>query len=297
MDLWQALARLRHRPRLVALVVALSAALGVLGWTASAPTYSISIAHVLRAANTSGDAAPRYSVGSYESGMLASMIASNLTTVGSGVEGVTLTVSNSIVTPPTNLPLITITVTAPTPDAAVAAVDNTLAVNRRFLVAVAGSNTGLTVSQVNPTHPPVQSAQPRIRAAGAGVILGLLGGTLLILTFDTLARMRAGRGEDDSGTYPATPLVYGDGADDPGQAVAGPAAAASQPASPPAAYPAVAEEPARQPAAETVAYPAGAQAQPYQASTATGYPPATDPYQPATGRYPATADAYRPGAS
>ncbi|MDO5697701.1 MAG: hypothetical protein Q4G51_06965 [Dermatophilus congolensis] len=193
MDLWQALARLRERPWLIALVAALSLALGVIGWASTRSTYSISVSHVLRMAAPQAGEQPRYAVGSYESGMLAAMTVSNLNTVGSGVADTTVTANNSIVSPPTMLPLITITVTAESPEEAVAAVDGVLKVNRDFLNRVAGTNTGLTLEQVNPTHPAVESSQPRIRAAGSGAILGVLFGTLALLVFDTLSRLQASR--------------------------------------------------------------------------------------------------------
>lgn len=193
MDLWQALARLRERPWLLLLVAALSLALGVIGWVSTRPTYSISVAHVLRATPAAPGEPPRYSVGSYESGMLAAMTVSNLNTVGSGLPDTSVTANNSIVSPPTMLPLITITVTADTPENATAAIDGVLHTNRTFLASVAGANTGLTIAQVNPTHPPVESSQPRIRAAGAGAILGLLFGTLALLVFDTVSRLRTSR--------------------------------------------------------------------------------------------------------
>lgn len=193
MDLWQALARLKERPWLVLAVVALSVALGVIGWTSTRPTYSISISHVLRAAPAQPGETPRYAVGSFESGMLAAMTVSNLNTVGTGVPDTGVTANNSIVSPPTMLPLITITVTANDPGSAVAAVDGVLEINREFLENVTGSAPGLSIAQVNPTHPPVESAQPRIRAAGSGAILGLLFGTLGLLVYDTVTRLRSAR--------------------------------------------------------------------------------------------------------
>lgn len=193
MDLWQALARLRERPLLLVAVAALSLLLGVIGWVSTRPTYAISVAHVLRAAPAAPGEVPRYAVGSFESGMLAAMTVSNLNTVGTGVPDSSLTANNSIVSPPTMLPLITITVSAASPEDAVAAVDRALKVNQDFLRGVAGAGTGLTIDQVNPTHPPVESSQPRIRAAGSGAILGLLFGTLSLLVYDTLARLRRDR--------------------------------------------------------------------------------------------------------
>lgn len=203
MDLWQALARLRERPILLAAVVAVSALLGFLGWTSTSPSYSVSIAQVVQVRSAADQT--RYSAGSFEVGMIAGMVTTNLNTVGTGVSSTTVTANNSVVAPPTMIPLITMTVTGQTPEETLQAAQAVAETNTRFMATILGvGNRDLALVQVNPTHPPVVSSQPRVRAGGSGVILGLLGGTLALLAFDTFARARAARQDLAEAGSPAT---------------------------------------------------------------------------------------------
>lgn len=189
MDLWRALARLRARPVLLALVVALAGAFGTIGWAFTAPSFSISTAQVIQVRAEGGQ--QLYSAGSFELGIIASMVARNLDTVGTGVPGAMLTVDNSVIAPPAMLPLITMTVMSSDEEGARKAVRYALVTNQRFLSTIMGPGSQLQLVHVNPTHPPVESSQPRIRAAASGLILGLLFGTLALLGFDTLIRARS----------------------------------------------------------------------------------------------------------
>lgn len=196
MDLWDMFSRLWARKVGLALVLALALALGVIGWVTSSPSYSLTSSQALRATERTADGT-RATTGSYELGMIGAMLVQNTASQQGAFGGAVVNSSNSVVSPPAALPLVTITVTSDseqlTREAMAAAKQN----NQQFLEnLLAEGTTPATVSLVDMpgTEQPAASQRPRIRAAGVGAIFGGLGGLTLLLILDAVQH-RSGRGK------------------------------------------------------------------------------------------------------
>ena len=192
MDLWNLFARLAARKALLAGVLLLSLGLGVLGWVSTAPAYSLTASQALRTSQQTPEGTVT-STGSFELGMIGVMLVQNTMSQPGYFGNAVVTSTNSVVTPPAAIPLITTSVTADSPEAATEALKKARALNARFLRdLLASERSESTVSLVNMPFDstPTMSNRPRIRSAGVGAILGGLGGLTALLVWDSLQRRR-----------------------------------------------------------------------------------------------------------
>lgn len=193
MDLWALLARLRRSRIGLILVVCAALALGAAGWFMSKPSYSLTASQALRSTQQARGQAVT-TTGSFELGMVAAMMVQNTANHAGGFSGAVVNASNTIVSPPAALPLVTTTVTASSPEQARLALHAAMELNRSFLGQVfSRKGEAQTVDLVDLPYEstPAVSEAPRVRSAGIGLILGGLGGLTLLLLIDALRHRRS----------------------------------------------------------------------------------------------------------
>lgn len=200
MDLWNLFARLGQRKLGLAAVALVAALLGVLGWTTSQASYSLTAQQALRTSQQTADGVVT-TTGGFELGMMGSMLVQNTQANAGAFGDAIVTSSNAVVSPPAALPLITTTVVAESEEDAAAAMTAARQLNHDFLEELLATDTGASsVSLVDLPYntEPAVSAQPRVRSAGIGVILGGLVGLTLLVVYDVLRGRGSSHGERPS---------------------------------------------------------------------------------------------------
>lgn len=202
MDLWNLFARLGERKLGLAAVIAVSLVLGVLGWTTSQASYSLTAQQALRTTQQTAEGTVT-TTGGFELGMMGAMLVQNTQANAGGFGDAIVTSSNAVVSPPAALPLVTTTVVAESDEEATAALESALRLNHDFLdELLEGDGVASSVSLIDLPYntQPAVSAQPRLRSAGIGVILGGMVGLTSLVIFDVVRRRGGGRNGKAVGT-------------------------------------------------------------------------------------------------
>lgn len=212
MDLWNLLARLGQRKLGLAAVVLAAVLLGVLGWTTSQASYSLTAQQALRTSQQTAEGVVT-TTGGFELGMMGSMLVQNTQANAGAFGDAIVTSSNAVVSPPAALPLITTTVVAESEEDATAALASARQLNHDFIQELLETGTGTSsVTLVDlPYNPePAVSSQPRVRSAGIGVILGGLIGLSLLVIYDVLRRRRSSADTARGSSAPREAPLHGD---------------------------------------------------------------------------------------
>ncbi|GAB48648.1 hypothetical protein [Mobilicoccus pelagius] len=193
MDLWSLFSRLRERKGVLVVIVLVSLLLGILGWVNTTPAYTLTAAQALRSSQESADGKVVTTTGSFELGMIGAMLVQNTASRAGEFDGAVVTSTNAVVSPPAAIPLITTSVTADSSEQASAALNESRAMNARFLrnlLAAGKADASVSIVNMPYTQTPSVSTRPKVRSAGVGAILGGLTGLTALLVWDALQRRR-----------------------------------------------------------------------------------------------------------